>query len=130
MATISVLVVVDVENALASNNLGANVYMIDSNKYFGSGTEGTAELYTACHENDQINWSVVPVDPSTNVAIAEFTGQMITSKICLPKPYQQPNGTYWAGAVESQGATGNIQYSIVMTMDGRQLGFDPFLKIS
>jgi hypothetical protein len=48
----------------------------------------------------------------------------------VPKSYDSPSGSYWAGLVESQGQTGNIQYSMNISMDGKVLTFDPFLKIS
>ncbi|NQV26837.1 MAG: hypothetical protein HQ518_21005, partial [Rhodopirellula sp.] len=47
MATVNVLVAVDVEGALSSGSLGANTYMVDTNKYMGSGAEGTDELKTS-----------------------------------------------------------------------------------
>lgn len=129
MQTIDVLIVVDVVNALASGNLGENVYLIDSNKYCGSGSEGQAELKTACKDGQIIVWNVAPVSPSTQVEIKKFTGQMIEDKICVPVPVTTPEGTYWEGRVESQGQTTTQQYSVGLTMDGKELTFDPFLVI-
>ncbi|MFI4983500.1 MAG: hypothetical protein ACHQIO_24375, partial [Nevskiales bacterium] len=58
------------------------------------------------------------------------TGQMINDKMCVPQSVQAPDGDYWEGRVEAQGFTGNQQYSVVLTMDGRAMTFDPFLKVS
>ncbi|MBU6959276.1 hypothetical protein KRR23_16215 [Pseudomonas sp. CVAP len=129
MKSVDVLIVVDVENALASGNLQDNVYLIDSNKHCGSGSEGQAELYTACVEGQYINWTVSPVSPSSDVQIDGFTGQMVNDRICLPKLVVDPSGNYWKGQVEAQGYKGNLQYSVVLSMDGKQMTFDPFLKI-
>jgi hypothetical protein len=129
MNTINVLIVVDVEGALAGT-LQNNVYLVDSNKYVGSGSEGQVELQTACHDGQIIAWNVAPVDPSSNVAITQFTGQMIGDKICVPQQFTSPNGPYWEGRVEAQGTTGNQQYTVQLTMDGNAMTFDPFLVIS
>jgi len=129
LPTIDVLIVVDVEAALAGS-LQDNVYLIDTNKHVGSGSEGQVELQTACKDGQLITWNVVPVSPSSDVQITQFTGQMITDKICVPQQYTNPNGPYWEGRVEAQGVTGQQQYSVVLTMDGTAKTFDPFLEIS
>ena len=128
LAQVDVLIVVDVEGALAGT-LQDNVYLIDTNKYVGSGNEGQAELRTKCSEGQTIVWHVTPVSPASNVTITQFTGQMIDDKICVPKQYDSPDGPYWSGLVESQGTTGQQQYSVVLTMDGKAMTFDPFLII-
>ncbi|QIG99135.2 MULTISPECIES: alpha-pore-forming tripartite toxin MakABE regulator [unclassified Bradyrhizobium] len=130
LSQVDVLIVADVEGALASGNLQDNVYMIDTNKHAGSGIEGQAELYTAVKDGQVLNWSVVGVSPSSDVNITQFTGQMINDKICVPQSVTTPDGTYWSGRVEAQGFKGNQQYSCVLTMDGKAMTFDPFLKIS
>lgn len=128
MKTIDVLIVVDVEGALAGS-LSDNVYLVDTNKYVGSGNEGQVELMTACLDGQLITWNVTPISPSNDVEIASFTGQMITDKICVPQPVAALGNTYWEGRVEAQGVTGNQQYSVVLTMDGKAMTFDPYLVI-
>lgn len=130
MATIDVLIVVDTAGALASRDLQSNVYLIDTNKHDGSGNEGQAELYTACKDGDFIIWRVVSVAPSGDVSISQFTGQMINDKTCVPRKTGIGSDVYWEGQVEAQGFTGNKQYSVVLTIEGIQMTFDPFLKIS
>jgi hypothetical protein len=128
MNTIDVLIVVDVEGALAGD-LTDNVYLIDTNKWVGSGSEGQVELRTACTDGQMITWHVVGVSPSTDVEIVGFNGQMIADKICVPQQVKTPDGTYWEGRVESQGAASTQQYSVNLTMDGREATFDPYLVI-
>jgi hypothetical protein len=130
MEQVDVLIIADVEGALASGDLQSNVYLIDTNKHAGSGSEGQAELYTACKDGQVITWNVVGVSPSSDVEITQFTGQMINDKMCVPQSVQAPEGVYWEGRVEAQGFTGNQQYSVVLTMDGKAMSFDPFLKVS
>ncbi|MCU1796306.1 alpha-pore-forming tripartite toxin MakABE regulator [Pectobacterium polaris] len=130
MNEIDVLIVVDAENALASNNLGSNVYLIDTNKYMGSGNEGQEELKTACQDGQVINWHVTGVSQSSDVSILSFTGQMVNDKVCVPVAVNSINGTYWQGQVEAQGTTGGQQYSVVLDLDGRSMTFDPFIEIS
>ncbi len=72
LSQVDVLIVADVEGALASGNLQDNVYMIDTNKHAGSGSEGQAELYTAVKDGQVLNWSVVGVSPSSDVNITQI----------------------------------------------------------
>lgn len=44
MKKVEILMVVDAAAALASRDLQSNIYLIDTNKYMGSGNEGQAEL--------------------------------------------------------------------------------------
>lgn len=129
MAVVSVLIVVDVEGAMA-NGLGNNVYLVDTNKYVGSGSEGQAELQTACSNNDTINWTIAPVAPGTNVQITGFTGQMVNDGICRPQQVNAPGDVYWSGIVQSQGQNGQQQYSVTVSFEGQSQTFDPFLNIS
>lgn len=128
---INVLIVVDVEGALASGDLSSNVYLIDTNKYFGSYSEGQEELVTTCSDGQIIIWSVASVNPGNDAEITGFTGQMIDQKICLPKQSTLVTGeTVWSGRVESQGATAKYQYSCTLSFDGKAMTFDPFLNVT
>lgn len=128
MNTVSVLIVVDVEGALA-NGIGNNVYLVDTNKYVGSGSEGQMELQTACTNGDTINWTVAPVAPETSISITGFTGQMVGG-ICTPQQVNAPSGSYWQGIVQAQQVTGQVQYSVTLSAEGQTLQFDPYLEIS
>lgn len=128
---INVLIVVDVEGALASGDLSSNVYLIDTNKFFGSYGEGQEELVTTCSDGQIIIWSVASVNPGDDVEITGFTGQMIDQKICLPKQSTLVTGeTVWSGRVESQGSTAKYQYSCTLSFDGKAMTFDPFLNVT
>jgi hypothetical protein len=129
MSIVSVLIVVDVEGALAQG-LPTNVYMVDTNKHVGSGDEGGNELYTACTNGDTINWAVTPVSPETSISITGFTGQMVDDGICTPESVKAGSESYWTGVVQAQNVTGQQQYSVVLSADGNSMTFDPFLVIS
>ncbi|WP_257264414.1 hypothetical protein [Endozoicomonas sp. ONNA2] len=129
MKTIQVLIVVDASAALASNDLQSNVYLVDTNKYMGSGNEGQAELKTACHDGQLICWRVVPISQDNEVSISSFTGQMINDSVCVPKRQGIEGDIYWEARVEARGTTGIQQYSTVLVIDGKSMTFDPYLDI-
>lgn len=131
VSEINVLIIVDVEGALASGNLGSNVYLVDTNKYFGTSGEGQQELQTSCKDGQVVIWSVASINPGDDAEITGFTGQMIDQKICLPKQSTLVTGeTVWAGRVESQGQTAQYQYSCTLSFDGTPMTFDPFLNVT
>ena len=130
MKKIEVLIVVDASAALASNDLQSNVYLVDTNKYMGSGNEGQAELKTACKDGQLISWRAVPISSDNEVTITQFTGQMIDDGVCKPQKEGIEGDEYWVGRVEARGTTGQQQYSVVLVIDGKSMTFDPFLEIS
>ncbi|WP_281637319.1 alpha-pore-forming tripartite toxin MakABE regulator [Flavobacterium marginilacus] len=131
MSKINVLIVVDALGAATSGNLQNNVYLVDTNKHVGSGNEGQAELYTVCtstsQKSDTIVWSIAPVDPDSDVSINSFTGQMISSKALIPT--MNADGS-WQGLLAPNLPAGNIQYSVVVSIDGTNYTFDPFLSVN
>ena len=130
MTQVSVLVVVDVTGALA-HGLSGNLYMIDTTGYLGSFGEGGNELMTVCTDGQIVNWTVAPVDPETNLAITQFSGQMVSDNICNPQLVNAPGGSYWSGRVESQGQTTRQQYTMSLSLQGGSpVSFDPFLQIN
>ncbi|HLP47531.1 MAG TPA: hypothetical protein VK469_16405 [Candidatus Kapabacteria bacterium] len=130
MDTAEVLVIVDVEGALANNDLQNNVYLVDNQKYMGSWQEGQCELVTACHDTQKIKWRVTAISPDDDVAINSFSGQMINNRYCVPKQEGTGDDVYWEGTVESQDNRGQYQYSMTLSMSGKNLTFDPFIQIS
>lgn len=130
MKQIDVLMVVDTEGALASNDLTANIYLIDTNKYVGSGSEGQAELKTACKDGQIINWRVTGVNPGNDVEITGFSGQMISGNFVNPVKQGLSGEEYWEGRVEVQGKAQTIQYNATLSIDGKAMTFDPYLIVS
>jgi hypothetical protein len=139
MSIVSVLIVVDVELALA-RGLSMGGYLIDSTGYVKSGVG--VGLRTACRNGDTIVWSVAAVAPETSVSITSFTGQMVDDGICIPQQRNGLDGIFWSGIVHSSQATGvqrpgvqqqdsvvREQYSVLLSADGHPLSFDPFLVI-
>lgn len=129
MKTIEVLIIVDVVGALAGT-LQDNVYLVDTNKYMGSGNEGQVELKTACKDGQIIKWRVEAISPDNEVNITKFTGQIINDKVCVPQKQGLDGNIYWEGRVETQGSTGNYQYSVDLAFDGAVKTFDPYLVVS
>ena len=128
MTTVNVLIVVDVLAAATSGNLGANVYLVDTNKHIGSGAEGQAELVTVLSSGNNIEWSVAPIDPGTDVVIAGFEGGAINGGNI--KPTKNNDGS-WGSTFSSTGSSGSrYQYSVSLSFDGAApQSFDPFLQL-
>ncbi len=129
MGTVNVLVVVDALGAASSGSLCNNVYMIDSHKYMGSWNEGQCELTTACNDSDIIRWRIASVDPGTDVKISSFSGRMTDEKICVPQEQGLSGDKHWDGRVEARGTTGQVQYSLIVKINDKEMTFDPFLNI-
>lgn len=133
MSTINVLIVVDALGAATSGDLQSNVYLVDTNKHVGSGNEGQAELYTACvstnKKGDTLVWSIAPVDPGSDVSINGFTGQMVQQPNPALVPTANGDGS-WSGMLSPNLPVGDIQYSVNVSVDGKVMGFDPFLQVS
>lgn len=130
MNQIDILMVVDTQGALASNDLTSNIYLVDTNKYIGSGNEGQAELKTACKDGQIINWRVVSINPANDVEIVSFSGQMIDTHICVPVKMGLTGEEYWEARVQAQGQAQTLQYNATLTIDGKAMTFDPYLVIS
>lgn len=129
MATVDVLVVVDVDGALASNNLGNNLYMVDTNKFLGSFQEGGPELVTMLDSGDRVTWSVTPIDPATNVKIHGFSGQAVGTNIT---PAQQPDES-WTSIFSAAPPTPGSKFQYTMTLvfdNNEQMNFDPYLQVA
>lgn len=130
MKTVSILIAVDVEGALASGNLHKNVHLVDTNKYCGSWFEGSSELFTECKNGQAIEWRVSTVNDQNTAQIEGFTGKMVDSKVCVPQPEPAFGGRVnWAGRVDTGGKTGFYQYSITLSFEGKKMKFAPFLRV-
>lgn len=128
MATVSVLMVVDVEGALSSGDLQNNIYLVDTNKYVGSGREGQAELQTKLSSGDILQWTVSPVQPTGEVSIADLSGQAVGANVI--KPQQDPATGAWESKFNTSGGPGtSYQYTATLQFEGKQLTFDPFLIV-
>jgi len=129
MKNVDVLVVVDTVGALASGDLQSNVYLVDTNKYIGSWNEGNCELETVCHDTQVLKWRVASVTPNIHVTITYFSGNMIDTKVCVPKKVGIEKDICWEGTVETSGHLNCYQYTITISIDGTQLSFDPFINV-
>ncbi|WP_375280810.1 hypothetical protein [Pseudooctadecabacter sp.] len=132
MGTVNVLVAVDVEGALATGDLGANTYMVDTNKYAGSGAEGTDELKTVLAIGDAIAWSVAPIDPGTNVAISSFAGTAVDDKVIAPQP-NPLSAQSFVSLFQPAGGTASgtsFQYTMTLSFEGKEMTFDPYLIVA
>lgn len=132
MKTVYVLIVVDVEGALTSNDLAQNVYMMDNQKYLGSGFEGTSELMTSLASGDAIVWTVRSVDPGNPVTLSALNGQAIKEKIVTPvrDPLSQQSLTSLFQPPGGAASGTTYQYDITLLFEGKSMTFDPFLVVA
>ena len=126
---IDVLIVVDAEGALSSGDLEGNVYLVDTNKYLGSWQEGQSQLHTVCQDGQLLTWSAASVDPGNDVSIAGFSGQMVSSNICVPQANPIAGNGAWNGQIKTQGIFASYSYTVTITMGSKQLAFDAFVKV-
>ncbi|MGK5051907.1 hypothetical protein [Janthinobacterium sp. RB2P8] len=129
MATINVLVAVNVGQAVAQSNLSKYVFMVDTTGYSCNGNEGGNELVTSCKNGDTIVWNVTSLDPAEQVSIHSFGGTAINNGMVNPAPYPQYDNTVWGGRVNAKGS--NVQYTMTLLLAGNTLlTFDPFIVAS
>lgn len=125
MATINVLIAVNVGQAIANQNLQNYVFMVDTTGYSGNGSEGGNELLTTCNNGDTVIWDVVSIDPTETVAIVGFQGNAFPGMI-NPSSYPQYSGAVWGGRVNSAGT--GVQYTLNLQLQNNvKMSFDPFL---
>jgi hypothetical protein len=125
MTIVNVVIAVNVTKAIAENNLGKYVFLVDSTGYSGDGSEGSNELLTTCQNGDTIVWSVIPIDPGTTAAITGFSGQAVPDMV-NPVKYPQYSGTVFGGRVNMPGT--RAQYTATLLLEGtNSMSFDPFI---
>jgi len=131
MATVNILMMVDAEGALSSGNLSANIYLVDTNKYLGSGNEGETELITKLNNGDTIVWSVASINPGSNVTIQSFSGVAIADKYI--NPVQDPlSAGVWESKFQPPGGSAGqtYQYNATLLFNNKKaLAFDPYLTV-
>lgn len=131
MATVNVLIVVDVLNAASpgpSGGLPNNLYMMDTHHFLGT-LEAGNELITTLNAGDVVAWACAPIDPGTDLAITGFTGQAEGVNI---NPKQDPVTGAWESKFTvpiGTPANTQFQYSVTMSINGNSLSFDPFLRL-
>jgi len=129
MRTIDILVIIDCLGATASGNLKSNAYIVDTNGYEGSWNEGTSQLVTVCQDGQGLSWGITSVNPGNQINIVNFSGQLITSNICNPQKQGIPGTETWKGKVESRGGIGQYKYTLTVSIDGKSMSFDAFIKV-
>lgn len=127
--TLSVLIVIDTEGALASGSAIGNAYLVDTNGFLGSWQEGTDSLNTICQDGQIVVWSAMPVSPGGDVSIAGFSGAMVSSGVCTPAAEGGPGQQFWSGKVEAQGAVTPFDYAVAVSIGGSQMSLNSVLKV-
>jgi hypothetical protein len=127
MNTIDILVIVDTGHALSSNNLSNFVLLVDDtsdNKLVASN-----ELSTPVANGQTIQWRAVAIDDGQELTIKSFQGTAVSDGVIEPKPSASGNDTFWSSEVETRTAS-TYQYTMTLTIEGKDMTFDPFLVVS
>ncbi len=108
--TITVTAVVDTVGALATRDLGGNLYLYDTNKDGGSTGFGGGALRTSVRAGDQVVWSVLALECEAFVSI---DGIRIDPQVCEPerKVYPDTDVAYWVGVVKKDAGLTPYQLS-------------------
>jgi len=130
MSSISALIVVDTQGALASGSAADNAYLVDTNGFLGSWQEGTDSLHTVCQDGQVVKWSVSPVSPDGDVAITGFSGDMVAAGICAPVAGGPDGDQFWSGRVEAQGQFASCRYTIELSIAGSPMSLNSYLKVA
>ena|SRR5690606_851367 len=129
MRTINILVIVDSEGAIASGNLKENTYIVDTNGYVGSWNEGTSSLVTVCQDGQQLSWGITSINPGNQTDIIGFSGPLINTKIAHPIKQGIEGVETWQSKVQTRGDIGAYKYTINLSLDGKNMSFDAYIKV-
>ncbi|GGH67267.1 hypothetical protein HNQ91_001691 [Filimonas zeae] len=96
--TITILSLIDVVGALASDSMQKNLYLFDDNKSNGSTNLGTGVLKTKVQAGDKLIWTLMALEPE---AYAQLYKIEMDSTVCKleQKKYPQSDVIYWEGHV-------------------------------
>lgn len=130
MNSISALIVIDTQGALASGSAVDNAYLVDTSGFLGSWQQGTATLHTVCQDGQVVNWRVAALSPDGDVAITGFSGDMISAGICVPLANGPAGEQYWSGRVETHGQFASFSYVAVLSVAGIAMSLSSYLKVA
>lgn len=128
MSSISALIIIDTDGALASGSAMDNAYLVDTKGYLGSWGEGTSTLNTVCQDGQVVIWSVAAVNPSADVAITGFSGDMVSSGICRPSANGSQGDQFWSGQVQSRQQFASFAYTVTLSVGGKPMSLNSNLK--
>ncbi len=128
MSSVFIIVIVDVEGALSSNDLNSNVYAVDSVGYMGTYGEGTSDLSSKVSSGQIVQWSIVPVQPNGVVSISGFGGPAVDQGVITP--CQEVGGSYGSEFKSVADSGTQYQYVVVLDFEGRIMKFDLFLVVA
>lgn len=129
MRSINIAIIVNSENALSSGSLQSNVYLVDTNKYLGSWGQGESKLHTVCQDGQSISWWATAVNAANAISISGFSGEMVSSKTCVPQLDAISSDNAWFGNVQTHKSIGSFSYTITLDLDGKAMSFMATLKV-
>lgn len=127
MNTIDILVIVDTGHALSTGNLSNFVLLVDDTN--AERLVASNELTTPVANGQVVQWRAVAIDDGQELTIKGFQGQAVDDGVIAPEPSNIGNDTYWSSEVETRDA-GTYQYTMTLTIEGKDMIFDPYLNVS
>jgi hypothetical protein len=125
---IAIMAVVDIVGALATGSMKGNLYLLDTNRANGSTGLGTEELKTEVKKDDQLHWTVLPLECEAYVSIDDI---LIDKELCEPqqKTYPGTDITYWIGTIKKDVdvAPYHIKFKVGTRVDPMITASTPFL---
>lgn len=133
MATINIMIPVDVETAQATASNGvitSGLYMIDTTGYSGTAEAGN-ELNTPCAPGDVLVWTIYPINPDDNIVITGFTGQCVDQQIFqnLHLTTTAAGVQYWTCVINNGAVPQSYQYTLTISMSKKPYSYDPFVTV-
>lgn len=97
--TITILSLIDVVGALASDSMQKNLYLFDDNKSNGSYNLGTGLLKTRVKKGDKIIWTLMALEPEAYAQISKI--EMADPSVCrlTKNKYPKSDVIFWEGEV-------------------------------
>jgi len=122
MSQLAIMVIVDVQAALAEGKLEGNTYLVDNNQEAGSTNEGTDSLETAVKGGMILNWLITGLGGPAQLRI--ICGEAVDRGVLVPQEFDSPSfvgeGLWWSGTVNTL-LDARHEYTIVVTMGDRTM---------
>lgn len=133
---LAIIVMIDVEAALAAQTLHGNTYLIDNNRFMGSTGEGTEQMTTKVVGNQIMNWLVSGIDISGTQpfpVLENVGGAAVDQQIMVPQLFDSPalgaNRGFWWGATVDANAAGTYGYTLFFDIAGTKMQFVAALDV-
>jgi hypothetical protein len=133
---LAIIVLIDVEAALAANSLQGHAYLVDDNRHMGSTGQGTGNLTTVVVGCQIVNWLIAGIDLSGTQpfpALEAIGGDAVAMQIMIPQLFDSPaldgsRGLWWGGTVDAA-IPGIYKYTLHVNIAGTRLSLEAAVDV-